>query len=224
MEIKLYYFKIPFWRAEVTRLALFIGDVPFKDYRVEGKEIDNLKETGLLPNNQIAPFKQLPVLDVDGKIIAQTGAIARFCGKLSGLYPKNNDLEAAQIDQIIEAAQDINYLVTLSGRDKEKERLALARKILATKHLPKWFQFLENLLKKNNESYFFVGNKISIADLAIWRLLGWLSSGLLDGVPTNILEPYKKLNKLREEVYKHPKVNEWMLKTCLLYTSDAADE
>ena len=213
MEITLYYFKIPFWRAEVTRLALFIGDVPFKDYRVEGKEIDNLKETGLLPNNQIAPFKQLPVLDVDGKIIAQTGAIARFCGKLSGLYPKDNDFKAAEIDQIIEAAQDINYLVTLSSRDKEKERLALARKILATKHLPKWFQFLENLLKKNNESYFFVGNKISIADLEIWRLLGWLSSGLLDGVPTNILEPYEKLNKLREEVYKHPKVNEWMLKT-----------
>ena len=213
MEITLYYFKIPFWRAEVTRLALFIGDVPFKDYRVEGKEIDDLKATGLLPNNQIAPFKQLPVLDVDGKIIAQTGAIARYCGKLSGLYPKDNDFKAAQIDQIIEAAQDINYLVTLSSRDKEKERLALARKILATKHLPKWFQFLENLLKKNNESYFFVGNKISIADLAIWRLLGWLSSGLLDGVPTNILEPYKKLNKLREEVYKHPKVNEWMLKT-----------
>ena len=213
MEITLYYFKIPFWRAEVTRLALFIGNIPFKDYRVEGKEIDNLKETGLLPNNQIAPFRQLPVLDVDGKIIAQTGAIARFCGKLSGLYPKDNDFKAAQIDQIIEAAQDINYLVTLSGRDKEKKRLALARKILAKKHLPKWFQFLENLLKKNNESYFFVGNKISIADLAIWRLLGWLSSGLLDGVPTNILEPYKKLNKLREEVYKHPKVNEWMLKT-----------
>ena len=46
MEIKLYYFKIPFWRAEVTRLALFIGDVPFKDYRVEGNEIDKLKETG----------------------------------------------------------------------------------------------------------------------------------------------------------------------------------
>ena len=213
MEITLYYFKIPFWRAEVTRLTLFIGDIPFKDYRVEGKEIDNLKETGLLPNNQIAPFKQLPVLDVDGKIIAQTGAIARFCGKLSGLYPKNDDLEAAQIDQIIEAAQDINYLVTLSGRDKEKKQLALARKILATKHLPKWFQFLENLLAKNKDSNFFVSNKISIADLAIWRLLGWLTSGLLDGVPTNILEPYEKLNKLREEVYKHPKVNEWMLKT-----------
>ena len=213
MEITLYYFKIPFWRAEVARLALFIGDIAFKDYRFESKDTEVLKKDGKLPNGLIAPFKQLPVLDVDGKIFAQTGAIARFCGKLSGLYPKNNEFEAAQIDQIIEAAQDINYLVTLSGRDKEKDRLALARKILATKHLPKWFQFLENLLAENKDSNFFVGNKISIADLAIWRLLGWLSSGLLDGVPANILEPYEKLNKLREEVYKHPKVNEWMLKT-----------
>ena len=213
MEITLYYFKIPFWRAEVTRLALFIGDIPFKDYRIDGKEIDNLKATGLLPNNQIAPFKQLPVLDVDGEIIAQTSAIARFCGKLSDLYPKNNNLEAAKIDQIIDAAQDMNYLVTLSGRDKEKDRLELARKILATKHLPKWFAFLENLLEKNNESHFFVGKKISIADLAIWRLLGWLTSGLLDGVPTDILEPYEKLKKLREEIYNHPKVHEWMINT-----------
>ena len=74
-------------------------------------------------------------------------------------------------------------------------------------------QFLENLLEKNNESNFFVGKKISIADLAIWRLLGWLTSGLLDGVPTDILEPYERLKKLREEVYNHPKVHEWMIKT-----------
>ena len=29
-------------------------DIPFKDYRVEGIEIDNLKGTELLPNKQIA--------------------------------------------------------------------------------------------------------------------------------------------------------------------------
>ena len=119
----------------------------------------------------------------------------------------------SSVDQIIDAAQDINYLVTLSSRDKEKDRLELARKILSTKHLPKWFQFLENFLEKNGESSFFVGKNISIADLAIWILLGWLTSGLLDGVPTNILEPYERLTKLREEIYNHPKVNEWMMKT-----------
>ena len=210
MKITLYYFKIPFWRAEVTRLSLYIGDIPFEDYRIEGNDYDKFKKTGELPNNIIAPFKQLPVLDVDGKIFAQTGAIARFCGKLSGLYPKNDDYKAALIDQIIEGAQDINYLVTLSGRDKDLERKKIARDILATRHLPKWFQFLEDLLKQNTESIYFVGSDLTIADLAIWRLLGWLKSGMLDGVPTTILDNYENLNKLREQIYKNPKVIKWM--------------
>jgi len=210
MKITLYYFKIPFWRAEVTRLSLFIGDIPFQDYRIEGDDYDKFKKSGELPNKKIAPFKQLPVLDVDGEIFAQTGAIARFCGKLSGLYPKNDDFKSALIDQIIEAAQDINFLVTLSGRDKDEERKKIARKILATNHLPKWFQFLENLLQQNTNSVYFVGNELTIADLAIWRLLGWLKSGLLDGIPTNILDNFENLNKLREEVYKNPKVIKWM--------------
>ena len=174
------------------------------------KEIDDLKATGLLPNKQIAPFKQLPILDVDGKIFAQTGAIARFCGKLSGLYPKNDDHKAALIDQIIEAAQDINFLVTLSGRDKDLEKKKIARDILSTKHLPKWFQFLKDILENNSNSVYFVGDNLTIADLAIWRLLGWLKSGLLDGVPTNIVDSYDNLNKLRDEIYKHPKVIKWM--------------
>ena len=210
MKITLYYFKIPFWRAEVTRLSLYIGDIPFEDYRIEGNDYDKFKKTGKLPNKKIAPFKQLPVLDVDGKIFAQTGAIARFCGKLSGLYPKNDDYKAALIDQIIEGAQDINYLVTLSGRDKDLERKKIARDILATRHLPKWFRFLEDLLKQNTESIYFVGSDLTIADLAIWRLLGWLKSGMLDGVPTTILDNYENLNKLREQIYKNPKVIKWM--------------
>ena len=213
MKITLYYFKIPFWRAEVTRLSLYIADIPFIDYRIEGDEYDEFKKTGKLPNGTIAPFKQLPVLEVDGRIFAQTGAIARYCGKLSGLYPKDDDYKSALIDQIIEAAQDINFLVTLSGRDKDPEKKKIARNILAIKHLPKWFQYLENLNSQNGQSVYFVGNDLTIADLAIWRLIGWLTSGLLDGVPMNILEPYKGLRKLREEIYNHPKVNEWMIKT-----------
>ena len=210
MKITLYYFKIPFWRAEVTRLSLYIGNIPFEDYRIEGDDYDKFKQTGELPNKKIAPFKQLPVVDVDGKIFAQTGAIARFCGKLSGLYPKNDDYKAALIDQIIEGAQDINYLVTLSSRDKDPEKKKVARDILATRHLPKWFKFLEDLLKQNTKSVYFVENELTIADLAIWRLLGWLKSGMLDGVPTTILDNYDNLNKLREEIYKNPKVIKWM--------------
>ncbi len=210
MKITLYYFKIPFWRAEVSRLALFIANIPFDDHRIEGDEYVEFKKAGKLPNGKIAPFKQLPVLEVDGKIFAQTGAIARYCGKLSGLYPKDDDYKSALIDQIIEAAQDINFLVTLSGKDKDLEKKKLARDILSTRHLPKWFQYLENLNNQNDQSVYFVGKNLTIADLAIWRLLGWLTSGLLEGVPTNILEPYSNLIKLRNEIYNNPKVIKWM--------------
>ena len=100
--------------------------------------------------------------------------------------------------------------VTLSGRDKDPEKKKTARDILANKHLPKWFQFLENLLKQNTKSVYFVESNITIADLAIWRLLGWLKSGMLDGIPTTILDNYQNLNALREEIYKNPKVIKWM--------------
>ena len=148
---------------------------------------------------------------MDCKTLAQTGAIARYCGKLSGLYPKNNDFEGALIDQIIEASQDINYMVSISNRDKDPKKKKLAREILASKHLPKMFKFLEELIKNNKKSPWFVGGKLTIADLAVWRLLGWLSSGKLDGVPTDILQPYNNLINMRKKVYQHPKVQEWML-------------
>ena len=108
MKLILYYFSIPFWRAEVTRLALYMNDIEFVDHRISDTERDQFKKNGQLPNGMIAPFRQLPVLEVDGKIVAQTGAIARFCGKLAGMYPSDNDFNAARVDQIIEAAQDIN--------------------------------------------------------------------------------------------------------------------
>ncbi len=212
MKLVLYYFSIPFWRAEVTRLTLYINNIEFIDYRISETEYEIFKNNGKLPNGMIAPFRQLPVLEVDGKLIAQTGAIARFCGKLSDMYPKDDDFNSAKIDQVIDAAQDINYIITISGRDKNPDKKIEARKRLTTIHLPKWFQFLENLLNENSQSNWFVGKDMTIADLAIWRLLGWIISGKLEGVPTTVLNSYKNLIQMRKQVSQHPKVKEWMLK------------
>lgn len=158
------------------------------------------------------PFHQLPVLEIDGKIVGQTGAIARFCGKLSGLYPKN-DLLAAKVDQIIDTATDITNLVSPTVREKNEIIKKGKREKLSNKLLPRWFTYLENILENEKGSTWFVNNKISIADISIWRLLGWLKSGMLDGIPTDICDAYTKLNNVHAEVHKHPKVQEWMLKT-----------
>ena len=68
--------------------------------------------------------------------------------------------------------------------------------------MPKWFGYLENILQENKYSEWFAGNKMSVADLAIWRLLGWIISGKLDHIPTTILISFPNLTKLYKNVNK----------------------
>ena len=208
--IKIYYSHTPFWRAEVLRVSLFIKDIPFEDTRVSREEFVHLIKTGFLPNGKRAPFHQLPVIEVDGKIIGQTGAIARYCGKVSNLY-SNDIILAAKIDQIIDAATDITNLVSPTIREKDQIKKMEDRKVLVSKLLPRWFRYLENLLSEDNSAWFV--EKMTIADIAIWRLLGWLTSGIIDGIPTSIVDDFPKLKNIHHQVHSHPKVQEWMLKT-----------
>ena len=46
MEIKLIYFDMPFWRAEVARLPLFLSNIEFEDFRITSDDNRYLKEHG----------------------------------------------------------------------------------------------------------------------------------------------------------------------------------
>ena len=208
--IKIYYSHLPFWRAEVLRVSLFIKDIPFEDVRVSREEFIHMIKTGFLPNGKRSPFHQLPVMEVDGEIIGQTGAIARYCGKISNLYA-DDMLKAAKIDQIIDAATDITNVVSPTIREKDEVKKIEDRKILVNKLLPRWFRYLENLLSEDDSIWFV--EKMTIADIAMWRLLGWLTSGIIDGIPTSIVDDFPKLKNIHHQVHTHPKVQEWMLKT-----------
>ncbi len=209
--IKIYYSHTPFWRAEVLRVSLHISNIPFEDIRITRDEFIAMIKTGLLPNGRRVPFHQLPVIEVDGKIIGQTGAIARYCGKVSNLY-SDDDINAAKIDQIIDAATDITNLVSPTIREKDEGKKIEDRLKLKNKFLPRWFKYLENILSEDTSDW-FVENKMTIADIAMWRLLGWLTSGIIDGIPTTIVDKYPKLKNIHYKVHHHPKVQEWMLKT-----------
>ena len=209
--IKIYYSHTPLWRAEVLRVSLFISNIPFEDVRISREEFISMIKTGYLPNGKKVPFHQLPVIEVDGEIIGQTGAIARYCGKISNLY-SNDDINAAKIDQIIDAATDITNLVSPTIREKDEQKKIEDRLLLKNKLLPRWFRYLENILSESTSDW-FVENKMTIADIAMWRLLGWLISGIIDGIPTTIVDSYPKLKNIHTNVHHHPKVQEWMLKT-----------
>ena len=206
MKLKLIYPDLPFWRAETSRLALFIGEIEFEDYRPSREEIAKMRTEGVFP------FGQFPVLQVDDKTIAQTGAIARFCGKLGGLYPTENDFYAAKVDEVIDLATDITGKIRPSLIEKDPEKRMEMRRELVETVLPNWLGFMETLLEKNGKTGYFVDDSLTVADLAAWRLCGWISSGIIDGIPETILDAFPLLNAHQNHISNLPKIAEWLEK------------
>ena len=212
MKIRFIYFNSPFWRAEVGRIALYIGGVKFEDVRIERDEFIKARETGSLKDGTKLPFRQMPILDVDGKSISQTGAIARYCGKIGGLYPLDAPVDAALIDQVIDMASDITTLLTPSMREIDMGRKKEMREEIVKTSLPRLLGFLEELLSES-PGLWFVGDTITIADLAIWRQMGHLTSEIIDHIPSNLLKAFPRLREVCHQVGIHPKVVEWVQQT-----------
>ncbi len=210
MELKIIYFNFPFWRAEIARIPLYISNTKFEDKRITSEEFSYIKENGKMTDGTIIPFSQLPVLVIDGQSIAQTGAIARICGKISGFYP-DSLVEAGKVDQIIDTATDINMLMRPSMREQDPDKKKLMRQELSKNDLPKYFGYLENLLK--DENIWFAENRMTIADIAIWRLMGWLKSGVIDDIPQDITDDFNKLNRVYNEVNNNTDIKRWVSET-----------
>jgi len=211
MKLTFIYFDFPFWRAEVGRIALYFDSIDFEDLRITGEEFLGVKKHGHLDDGTTIPFHQFPCLMIDGVPISQNGGISRFCGKLSGLYPINDDLLAARIDQYLDLATDITFLISASGNEEDDQQRRANRQELSKGELPRKLKMLEKSIAQNNE--WIVGSDISIADIAIWRLMGWLSSGMLDGIPTDLLKYFPKIRRVCIAVDAHKKVQEWIEKT-----------
>ena len=211
MELTFIYFDIPFWRAEVGKIALFLGRVEFNNKKITSEEFQRVKENGHLDDGTIIPFHQFPCLIVDGVSIAQTGGIARFCGKLSNMYPVTNDIAAAQIDQYLDIATDITVLVSSAGGEKDDDKRRIMRQEMCSGALGRKLQILDKNIAAGSE--WIVGQCMGLADIAIWRLMGWLSSGMLDGIPTNLLVGYPNISRVCLAVDRHPRIQEWVNQT-----------
>lgn len=61
------------------------------------------------------PFGQVPILEIDGKVIHQSMAITRYLAKLVKLVGKD-DMEALEIDSVVDTVNDLRaskYCVNL---------------------------------------------------------------------------------------------------------------
>jgi len=195
-KLVLTYFDLDGSRGEVARLAMHLAGIAFEDKRIAGKDWPALRDS--------TPFQSLPVLEVDGKVIAQSNTINRYLGKLAGLYPKD-DWQAARVDEVMDAVEDIIIMIgttfALEGEAKKKAREALAAGSIA--HFLRQF---EARLKAGGGEW-FVENRLTVADLKCYLLVRWLKTGVLDHIPADIVDQHAPLlAKHLERVESQPKI------------------
>jgi len=151
-----------------------------------------------------ALYRKVPILYVDGVAIPQSKSIERFLAKKFGLSGKN-DVEAAQIDAVVEQVTDIKQDYQASKNDDAKKNTFFEQK------LPEYFALFEHQLEQNGGSY-LVGSKVSLADLQIWAILSEVNGGYWDnkaGV-RNALLGKTRLRALIEELDRNVNLLKWV--------------
>jgi glutathione S-transferase len=213
-KLTLSYFPIA-GRAEPVRLSLAIGDIPFTNKVLSFPEFAASKSS--------LPLGQLPTLDLDfgesKRTLTQSSAVLRYVGKLGGLYPRDDDIASMEIDEIISILDDLRapLVLTIAGKIKallsddtdftSEEKIAIRKRWL-DKALPCYLGFIEKKISENSSGW-VVGESISIADLALYCELNWISGGVLDGIPTNVLDSYPACTQLMQKVKSHEGVKKW---------------
>ena len=183
--------------AEVSRLILVAAGQKFEDVRFEREQWPNYKPQ--------TPLGQVPLLEVNGVQLPQSGSIARFLAKQFNLAGKDN-FEQAKVDAVVDTIVDIRTaFIPIRREEDEAKKAELTKKFIA-EDLPKHLQNLETLAKLyGNGGAFFVGNSLTWADLFFYDL-----AETILGIDGTVLDKYQWLKNNRAEVEKQPKIAEYL--------------
>mmetsp|Transcript_31042 Transcript_31042/g.50440 ORF Transcript_31042/g.50440 Transcript_31042/m.50440 type:complete len:363 (+) Transcript_31042:71-1159(+) len=205
--------------AEIIRYLFAISGTDYEDYRypvqMEGvfgqpgfkavkKEFDADQASGKMP------FGKVPIFETEGITIAQSKAIERYVAKKVGLFGEN-ELEGLRIDMICEQIRDIRDMWSRAKGNKmrpdmENEDIVKTVNLFFDEQLPKQMEMLEKLI---DSSGFFVGDKVSLADISFYHFLNATFFGPFDQKISPILEKYPKLATLKSKVANIAEVKTW---------------
>ncbi|KAH9134525.1 hypothetical protein AeRB84_019722 [Aphanomyces euteiches] len=199
--LKLTYFNLA-GRAELTRLALYLGDIHFEDDRISMRRLKELKSS--------LPYGQLPVLTVDDTVMAQSHPIAKYAGTLSGLYPNDNPLDALKVDELLSHLMSMNNAILAVFGELDKNERAVKGKELVDVTLPTMFRLLERRLVTTSVGDPYLLEKLSLADLEVYLTVDMLKTNFLRDIDTSTIpDGYTHVMRIYNAVKEHPKVAEW---------------
>jgi glutathione S-transferase len=199
---RLIYFDFPGSRGEECRIALHLAGVDFEDVRVKGEDWPAMKSG--------TPFGAMPVLEMAGKPpLAHSNAILVLIGRQHGLHPADA-FEAARHESLMCAVEELRHTLTPALRITDPEQKRQVREALAANELKTWGSQVERQL---GDGPFVGGATLQVADIKLYMVVRWLTSGVVDHVPTTVLDHCPKLLRLYRAVGEHEGVKAWLAKS-----------
>ena len=199
-------------KAEQIRLLLSESGIEWNDVTYEPDERGEfLAKASKLGGNLTT---NIPMLKLDGKCYTQSSVILRYVARRVGLFPSDVE-QLYRVENLIEACEDFRIaaykpiIPTLMGgvaTDEVKD----AYRSTAPKHLANFERLLlEDNIGTHDEgearAIFFVGNRLSVADIAVYDVLSTYASRLQ---PT-CLEDYPTLKVFFESMAVRPRIARW---------------
>jgi len=195
--------------AEYIRLMLVEGGVDFEDVRL--KEL-----TAEIKAQQ--PFGQVPVLEIDGRVIPESRAIAWYVARRCGFAGTTID-DQTQIDIVLEVVGDIKQKfgpVYMANKEADKEKLARIRAEFVNNELTKWYGHLETLLGSNpvNQSWapclFFAGAAPTIADFVVFDQLTSNACDIHEENKKLLADKFPLLSRFKASFARLPRIQRWI--------------
>eukprot|EP01087_Luapelamoeba_hula_P004908 TRINITY_DN148_c0_g1_i1.p1 TRINITY_DN148_c0_g1~~TRINITY_DN148_c0_g1_i1.p1 ORF type:complete len:219 (+),score=57.49 TRINITY_DN148_c0_g1_i1:347-1003(+) len=199
------YFNLPAL-GHLPRLVLAVAGV---DYHWNGVDREDWmsKKSEYLATGKF-PFGQMPVYQESGGfVLSQTKAIVRYLSNKHGLVG-DNEQEAALIDSVNEGVGDlVTPVPVIVFRTAEEEKPAARAKYVSETFAPALAN-LDRFISNNmaGQSHYFVGSKLSYADLAFYRL--WLFVKDFEGGREAVAK-YPNLEALLERVANTPSIKKF---------------
>ncbi|EDV25290.1 S-crystallin 3 [Trichoplax sp. H2] len=186
-------------RAELIRLIFAYAGIEYKEINYDFQEWPTIREK--------FPYQTMPVLEIDGKQLAQSGAITRYLARVAGIDGKNSTEKARAdmysetfIQEIIE--KSYSFRIPLIEPDEEK-RKEIAQEFLKDKLTP-FFDRLEEQFKKNGGGPWFCGETFTFADLSYFRMI----NNVMDLV-MKVETPHPEIRAVYERVAKLPRIADY---------------
>eukprot|EP01083_Nonionella_stella_P196824 723968_1 len=140
-------------RAGALRAAAAIGGLYYEDEFVTREEQKQAKQDG---KRRWTGLPEITVFSREGRevvTIGESNACLRYIGSLAGLYPTNNRIQRAYVDEILDSIEDVINMISPSIREQNADkRKEMRLKLMEEGKLPYWLNKFEQRLKENEEN------------------------------------------------------------------------